>query len=293
MKHVLTIILFSCLLSSCASAPQANPAAVKVQATDNFADVDLLVAQKIQQYSNKQVLVVVDIDNTLLTTAGDLGGDIWYQWQRGELDIKPTAQQTVSCLFEDNIALLYELAPMVVTETGVPTYVRDWQQQGLTVFALTSRSPKVRAATERELARAGIDFSQSALSAQGKPVPLLREKLSREMSYMQGVMMTSGMNKGEMLGYLLDNTQRQFDAIIFVDDSEKNVHNLYNYFTAKSNLDMTIFHYTRIENHRKAAHGGVLTQNQAEKMAEQWQQLSATLQQIFPARKQAGCLSPN
>ena len=109
---------------------------------------------------------------------------------------------------------------------------------------------------------------------------------------MQGVMMSSGLNKGEMLQYLLDKTQREFAAIVFVDDSQKNIDDMYKAYQNVKNLDMRIVHYTRIEDERHKQFGQVLTQGQADIMAEQWKQLNITLQQIFPARDLAqGCLS--
>ncbi|MBL4630851.1 MAG: DUF2608 domain-containing protein, partial [Paraglaciecola sp.] len=57
-------------------------------------------------------------------------------------------------------------------------------------------------------------------------------------------------------------------------------------------LDMRIFHYTRVEDEREHQFGQLLTQEQANNMAEQWKQLNSTLAQIFPARNLAeGCLT--
>lgn len=287
-------ILFCLLLLSttaCSANLSTSSPAVQVVETTQFSQVAALTEQKVAKYARDQVLIVVDIDNTLLTSASDLGGDIWYQWQREQLTVKPSAEQKVKCLFEDNIALLYELSPMQLTESDVAAYVKAWQSQGITLFALTSRSPKTRAATVRELTRAGLDMSKTALGKVGQSVPLLEDNIPREMSYSQGIMMTSGMNKGEMLRYILNKTQRQFKAIIFVDDSQKNVDNLAAEFSQKPATDMTIFHYTKIENDRIKVQGSVLTQQQADLMAKQWDTLSQTLNSIFPARNTSACLA--
>lgn len=290
-----SVLLFVLMLSitSCVNSPEPIEKAVVVQETQAFADVVQTIKHKTQLYGLKNVLVVVDIDNTLLSSESDLGGDIWYQWQRGNLELKPTEEQKVSCLFEDSINLLYELGPMRLTETDLPQIIDDWQKQGLTLFALTSRSPKSRAATERELSRAGIDLSLSALRPANQSAPILRESIPRPMSYMQGIMMTSGMNKGLMLNYLLEKTQRQYDAIVFVDDSQKNIDDLYAEFKDSSALDMTIFHYTRVEEQRLASHGKILTQAQADKMSHQWRELNQLISSIFPSRQPGVCLNNN
>jgi hypothetical protein len=105
-------------------------------------------------------------------------------------------------------------------------------------------------------------------------------------------MMTSGLNKGEMLQHLLEKTRRVFVAIVFVDDSQKNIDDMYKTYQNVNNVDMRIFHYTHIKDQRDKQFGEVLTQEQADTMAEQWKQLNTTLGSIFPARNLAqGCLS--
>jgi len=246
------------------------------------------------KYGNSNVLIVVDIDNTLLTNSVDIGGDVWYQWQRGALEIKPSEEQKVACLFEDSIGLLYELSPMNLTENTLPSTIKQWQSDNNTILALTSRAPKYRAATERELIRNGINLEVSALTPLGQEVPVYRETLQRELSYMKGVMMTSGMNKGEMLNYILEKTDRKFDAIVFVDDSEKNIVNVYEEFKDRNDIDTNIYHYVNIEKQRETEFGSVLTESQAAKMTNDWVEINKTLNTIFPQRDLSkGCLSSN
>ncbi|WP_340676672.1 DUF2608 domain-containing protein [Paraglaciecola sp.] len=292
MKKSIVVCLLIVATSACSVKQNLSSAStrVKIVETTRFQDVADISKQKIAAYSSQNVLIVVDIDNTLLTSNSDLGGDIWYQWQREQLNIKPKAEQKVKCLFEDSISLLYELSPMQLIEEAVPQQIKQWQAQGITLFALTSRSPNTRAATIRELTRADFDMSKTALTTRAQ-VPLwLHEELPREMTYMQGVMMTSGMNKGEMLSYILNRAQRHFDAILFVDDSQKNVDNLYAEFSARADTDMTIFHYTKVEKDRIKAQGSILSQSQADQMDMQWQQLNQVLNSIFPARDIPTCL---
>jgi len=262
----------------------SNKRDVKIVTTTSVQKVDSLVNTLINQNGASNILIVLDIDNTILTSSTDLGGDIWYQWQRGKLNIKPTDDQKVECLFEDSIGLLYELGTTELTDSIIPNLISNWQEKEIPVFALTSRSPKYRAATERELNRREIDFTKTALRPEGENLPTYRYKLKNEMSYMQGIMMTSGMNKGEMLQHILEKTDKNFESIIFVDDSEKNVYNLERQFK-NSGMDLTVFHYTKVIEDRKMNNGGViLTEKQAEKMDMDWKKLNATLKAIFPDR---------
>ncbi len=263
---------------------------VEIISSDRYTDVKQLISEKVYKYGASEVLVVLDIDNTILTSDVDLGSDIWYQWQRGKLEVKPTENQKVACLFEDAIGLLYELGTMHLTDTNLPTFINEWQSQNISLFALTSRSPRYRTATERELKKQGIDLTKTAIRPINDSLPVYRYNLKREMSYMKGVMMTSGMNKGEMLAHMLAKTDRSFSAVVFVDDSEKNVQALVSAFF-ESSMDFNIYHYTKVENDRKAINGGViLTQEQANSMSNDWDKLNNTLNTIFPNRE-GGCVS--
>ena len=277
--------------SGCSGTPSTIDSEVIVAEADTFDVIAPVVAKLNSQYGAENVLIVADIDNTLLTSASDLGGDIWYQWQRGKLAVKPTPEQQVSCLFEDTISLLYELAPMKLTEPQVPVLLNNWQEAGNTLLLLTSRAPKNRPATERELLRHGIDISQAALTPVDNANPVYRQKLEREMSYSRGLMMTTGMNKGTMLKWLLNTTERQFNAIVFVDDSHTNIENMDNAWQ-QHNTDMRIFHYTHVEAERIKLQEQVLTEVQAERMASDYARLMATINTVFPDRSNNGqCLN--
>ncbi len=291
IKTTLLAMASALLLSACASTP-AKQGAVKITETTSFSDIDAKVDAFSAKYGAENVLIVSDIDNTLLTSATDLGGDIWYQWQRGKLDIQPTEEQKVSCLFEDTIGLLYELNPMRLTDPLVPELVATWQMSGNTVMALTSRDPRYRAATERELESNGIDMTKSPLTTVDGVLPEYRDQLERELTYSHGVMMTTGMNKGDMLHWILEKTGRDFDAVVFIDDSEKNIDDMYEAWK-DSGTDMQIFYYTHVEESRVAAFGKVLTQQQADKMAADYNLLHSTLMRVFPARPAEHCLTVN
>lgn len=262
----------------------------------SFKDVNNLVTQKTKQYGVENVLVIVDIDNTLLTSNVDLGGDIWYNWQRGKIkDAIPTKKQKIeNCFYEDVIGLLYELGTMKLTDSLIPQYLNNWQNKGTTVFALTSRSPRYRTATERELLKNGINLSKSPITQIDGSKAVYNYTLEREMSYRDGLMMTTGMNKGDMITHILGRTGRSYKAIIFVDDSEKNIKDVTTKFKNNTSIDFTVFYFNKIIRDRKIANGGVLiTKKQANKMTSDWEKLSKTLNGIFPGRNiKNKCVSP-
>ncbi len=289
-----TVFLFSCAVASlmaCSATPVQQASGAKIEEVTSFNQIAPVVQILNQQYKPENVLIVSDIDNTLLTNNGGLGGDVWYQWQRGKLAVKPSPEQTVSCLFEDVIGMLYELSPMALTEPQVPGLIEQWQLQGNPMMLLTSRSPNYRSPTERELLNKGIDVSMSALAPVGEPNPVYREKLDRDMSYSRGIMMTTGMHKGDMLEWILSKTGREFEAIVFIDDSKHNIDDMYERWQNKP-VEMVIFHYSQVESKRIAQYGQVLSSEQASELADAYNSLTHALERIFPERYATGqCLS--
>jgi hypothetical protein len=254
----------------------------------DFKVIDETINEKVNKYGAENVLVVLDIDNTLLTGDTDLGSDIWYQWQNGELEIKPSPEQklTKDCLYNEAIGLLYELGTMRLTDSLLPEYIPKWQDSGVTVFALTSRSPKYRAATERELLRNDIDLSVSELTTIDSQRMSFSYNLSRDVSYSDGIFMTTGLNKGEMLLHILNRSGRSFKAIIFADDTRKNIDAVkFSYTPCNNSADIVLFHYTGIITERlKKNNDQVLTQEQADEMDRDWDLLIQTLITIFSER---------
>ncbi|MBD1577488.1 DUF2608 domain-containing protein [Vibrio sp. S11_S32] len=285
--------VFTASVLAVAIASFSASAKVTTVETASYNKVANVIQQLDKQYQTKNVLVAFDIDNTLLTSSRDLGGDIWYAWQTGKLPIKATKEQQVSCLYQDTIPMLYQLLPMKLTEPKAQQVVQDLNQNGQTVIAISARGPENRAATERELHSHKLDFSQHSLAPIGQTqAPIYVEKLDRPTTYMNGVALTTGMHKGKYLEHLLNKTQRHFDSIVFVDDGQANIDALKETFSQAKydNVDMHLIHYTKVVDDRIAKNGAILTQVQADEMATDWQDLQTTLNAIYPDRAK-GCLS--
>lgn len=262
----------------------------------DFKTIDKTINDKVNKYGTKDVLVVLDIDNTILSSNTDLGSDIWYQWQTDELEIHPSSEQKLSsdCLYNEAIALLYELGSMTLTDSLLPKYIKDWQNKEITIIALTSRSPRCRAATERELINNRIDLSITELkTVEGNKFNFSDSLNNRELNYLNGIFMTSGMNKGEMLGHIINRSGKSFKAVIFVDDSKKNIDAVKNKYLSCSNTDVELFYYTKVIAERLIRNNNVvLTKDQADKMNTDWKLLIKTLNSIFPERlKKSKCIS--
>ena len=256
-------------------------------------------------YGAGRVLVVFDIDNTLLTATVDFGSDFWFEWQFALLRRPSCSHLRVGDDFSELLAvqyLAYAIGEMRPTEMETVDIVRDLVDDGHPVMALTARSPETRSPTLRELSEDGITFptaprcrqmettASSVCTATGTVdaetilaisrtvlTDVERVRLTespRAISYADGVMMVSGQDKGIMLLLLLASITETIDAIVFVDDGAANVNNVDQAFRSKSSPEVQSFWYTAFELQRRAF---LTDADRLDAAARTWRQLSATL----------------
>ena len=237
-----SLLLLVMLTSSVGAQTDQLTAGVKESySTADFSRVVDKSKELVEKYSKENVLVVVDIDNTLLAMNQDLGSDQWYNWQNGLLENDPSSPDLVAADFKGLLGVqgtLFSLSRMHPPEPKLPEQMAEIQQLGLTTVVLTSRSHEFRDATERELKRNGYDLASTAprikevrgvfmpfdpvrQDAHGLSVEIVNEIKGqlRPVTYSGGIYMTAGQHKGYMLRTLLARTEpkRSFKAIIFVD----------------------------------------------------------------------------
>lgn len=192
--------------------------------TADLADVTTDVLALVEQTGNDRILMVFDIDNTLLAMEQGLGADQWYEWQKDLADNDRCSTQNVGNRFAVQGAIFFASA-MRPTQADAAQQVKAIQETGVPVIALTSRGPDYRLQTFRELRRNGFSFTHSAIGPPGADnlpfIPVENGRLSR---YEDGVFMTAGQHKGRMLYALLQKTGTAMPAVIVIaDDKQKNL----------------------------------------------------------------------
>lgn len=240
--------------------------------TSNLADIKTDALTLAQQLGNQNVLMVFDIDNTLLAMEQGLGADQWYDWQKELSSNDHCSPDNVGDRFAAQGAIYFASA-MRPTQTDAETQVEAIQAQGITVIALTSRGQDYRLQTFRELRRNGFDFSFSAIGPAGgyaEPfVPVENGRLSR---YEDGVFLTAGQHKGKMLKALLVKTGTPMpEVVIMADDKQNNLDAVKQTF-GELNVPVHAWRYTgEDENVRNF---------DTQQAAEQWQKIEPALRQI-------------
>jgi Protein of unknown function (DUF2608) len=287
------------VIASCGWA--ASAAAGGIQATKDFAEVAAAVDHYVDEFGPRHVLLVVDIDNTLLAMNQDLGSDQWFEWQRYLLDQEPQSDFLVGDTFEDLLAtqgLLYNLGRMHPPQRDLPVIIAWMQGLGVHTLVLTSRGDEYRVATEREMRRNDYDFTRTALPFFSSPAPdgtflpydaadpkaagFTSKEIAafdltspRPVSYSNGIYMTAGQQKGAMLLALLHRSPAKIKAIVFADDHMR--HCAYVFAAAAGRgIEITAFNYQREEPRVQTFQYG-----DKEDVHRRWRRLSRTLEEVF------------
>ncbi len=198
------------LLAACTANQHTQPPDKLIQSLDretaDLAEVKTDTLNLTEKTDKKNILVVFDIDNTLLAMEQGLGSDQWYDWQTHLSKEDQCNPHNVGDRFAVQGALYFASAMRPTQEDGA-AQVRAIQDQGVAVIALTSRGMDYQLQTFRELRRNNFNFSYSAIGpAGGYDEPFMPVENGRLSLYEDGVFLTAGQHKGQMLYALLEKT---------------------------------------------------------------------------------------
>jgi hypothetical protein len=213
--------------------------------TKTHVDVYNKATELKAKYGAKDVLIVFDIDNTLLKAKQSLGSDQWFEWQAEA--IKQASSDASFKSFDELLkaqADFFQLGSMALTEQVLPQLVVDLKNAGHKIILLTSRAPDIRSVTERELERNKLWFGDSAIMT-GIPNQYIEAPFKNKVSFMNGIFMTAGHHKGEALAYLLKKSGRNYKAIIFADDHERHTRRVYDTFSNSVTTEVVTFRYSK------------------------------------------------
>src|SRR5262245_20901150 len=122
--------LFLALLLSSDFAARAS----ELQATKDFADAARTVEDYVAKYGAEHVLLVLDIDNTVMSMDSDLGSDHWYEWQDYLLNHEQTSPHLVAKTKPELLkvqGILYEHGTMHPTQSDEPELIGKLQKLGV------------------------------------------------------------------------------------------------------------------------------------------------------------------
>ncbi|MES2504419.1 MAG: DUF2608 domain-containing protein [Myxococcota bacterium] len=185
---------------SCATVPKqelagrAHPS-LEIYQISSMADVEKWIVP--------DTLILLDLDNTLFEAKkGNMKAHA--NWFHDLLKKYPTERQKI--LQHHRAAI--KTAEYQPVESITPELIKDWQNRGIAVMALTSRNMVLVEATLRQVKSVGVDFSLTS--------PRRKEK---SRYFQQGILFANNQfPKGEALTAYLKETGFVPKRIILVDD---------------------------------------------------------------------------
>jgi len=240
---LIPVLIFSLLINS------VNASAIIYKNVSDLAVMNKAINK--DNPDKRSTLIIFDIDDTLLESVNFVGSGKWYNWQRGRKVYDPTGQafvidkkQQFHCIFR-TLGTMFEVGSTKLTQNNAVKIFNLQKQFDLLI--LTARTAKFRSATERELRKHKINLVDEHFEESGNGYNFQFNDGNRtaRVTYRNGFIMSSGLNKGLVLEKFLNKTNRQYKNIYFIDDSSKNVNNMKEIWDSKPEI-MKIFHYTRV-----------------------------------------------
>ncbi|MCF6225781.1 MAG: DUF2608 domain-containing protein [Xanthomonadales bacterium] len=261
------------LLSACSNQTKTTeelPANYRVSSSDLKLTLEI-VSKLEQQLPSEDILVVFDIDNTLLAMNTQLGSDQWYDWQSSMQKADKCDPRLVRNRLASQGALFFA-GSMRPTQSDAAAVVKKLQQQGTTVMAATARGWTFVLPTMRELRRNQMDFRATAPGPVNGYGEFQAASAVRPLLYKDGVYMLAGQHKGDMLIELLNKIGGKLPkAIVVIDDKDYNLA-AYEETAKRLKLNLYSIYYTGVSD-------WVASFN-PEKATTDWQQARPALEQL-------------
>jgi Protein of unknown function (DUF2608) len=268
------VVFLSIFLSACAEGVKQTPTAVPTAPVESQVTTikDLAeVAPVVAAGGKARTLLVLDIDDTLLTSRQFFGSDRWNEWQNALVAGDP---RKVRCRF-DLIALNFEAGTLVPTQKDGPEKINAI---AVDKIFMTARSPLYRVGTIRELRRVGyalpapLTAGADSLSYRWRKTA---ESKSVSVGYYDGVFMIKGQQKGPLLLDLMRRLNLSYERVVLVDDGKHNIEVMQAALKG-SGISYHGLWYTRIDK--------TLAKGDEEAGAAGWQAWRSFLSALYPAR---------
>lgn len=210
--------------------------------------------------SNKQkILIVLDIDDTIIRPTSTLGSDTWF---RKCMQDKP---HDIDSLI-DKMYYVYSMLDFKLVEPNTQRLVDILGNDQIDYFCLTARNTLFTSHTVKHLTEAGVKdgFVRNNLLNVSDYLDIkLKDTVTDNMvssygiRYLDNLCHSSGNHKGEIITHILNDHYKSkdsgYDIVIFVDDSDRNVDKVYDSFLKeecfKNSLNYSI-HYLFMEEHK-------------------------------------------
>lgn len=181
--------------------------------------IDLISGENIMN----RILVVFDIDDTLIRPSVTTGSDIWFNHSVADNNIHSVLK---------NVFYIYSILDFIPVEEETIEIIKNIIKRGnVDHFCLTSRNINFISHTHKHLRESGFGFMSRKNIMNTDSIDIDAGKhYDRLVRYIDNVCNSSGNDKGHVLGQIIKNSFDRYTHVIFIDDSISNVEKVYNHF---------------------------------------------------------------
>jgi phosphoglycolate phosphatase-like HAD superfamily hydrolase len=168
-----------------------------------------------EQHDRNDIVVICDLDNTLIHPKTEVGSD---QWIEHEAQMLAAAQGvSLAQAYQAILPLYYKIQHRIdlqLTEALIPELIADLKKDGITVIGLTARHNPIVDRTLEQLALLDIEFSDlvdRSMDIEASYYPAL---------YKKGTIFCGNNNKGEVLFKFFALLGMSPKKLYFIDDKK-------------------------------------------------------------------------
>lgn len=169
---------------------------------------------ELTEFVDKETLIVLDIDDTLLIPCQMLGCDEWFLARMKNRKAEGIEIDEALDLTLAEWEAIRHLTQMEVVEKDTEKLVRQLQDEGYSIMGLTTQGLALATRTSQQLKINGFNLKTTA--------PIKSDhylmNANHGVLFRNGILFTSGSPKGEALYKLLDDYGLKFPKIVFIND---------------------------------------------------------------------------
>lgn len=204
----------------------------------------------LSQYLQKDTLIVFDIDNTLLECRQTFGSDQWFGNQIQHHQTQGSDYQTALNQALKHWVDIQHQTHLQLIELQAPEFIKELQQLGYPVMALTTRGEEVASVTLEQLN--AVNICMTVTAPYKEQAQLKHEK--GESLCKEGVLFTAGGHKGYALAAYLKKAHYVPKRIVFINDKHSHLLPVEE-MAEKENIEFIGLRYSqtdqKVQNYRK------------------------------------------
>lgn len=202
--------------------------------------IETVFIEVILQERTPDTWYIYDIDNVLGKNKSHFGSHQWFEWR---CRLAQSRGESFERALDDWTAWQFktDLEPVEAKTTEV---VNRLIREGFPSIALTSRGMRLGERTIRQLRTINIDFSNNGIYNDDFFLP--REMHREHTMFENGIIFTSGKNKGECLELFLAKVGQKPKRIVYIDDQLKHLEHVKN-SCEKLAIEFFGYHYRRLD----------------------------------------------